>query len=220
MKPRVKISTQLSGQDFRIVKNNGVLDKDAPLLFTFSNFKMSPINIDGVFNNYFGDETEYIRKVTILFEKALPLLSNEKYSLFNDPSKTEALHLHQLHGKEDILQKIFTAYHFGEQAINNFIEGAEIYQLEVPYENGATRIVFERIDNLISFLFLDPNHHIYMNRKYVQQNHSLFYDFCPVNLKGNCQRMDYLGTCFAFEFLDEQKYNNTYNYKYDPNITE
>lgn len=220
MKPRVKISTQLSGQDFRIVKNNGVLDKDAPLLFTFSNFKMSPINIDGVFNNYFGDETEYIRKVTILFEKALPLLSNEKYSLFNDPSKTEALHLHQLHGKEDILQKIFTAYHFGEQAINNFIEGAEIYQLEVPYENGATRIVFERIDNLISFLFLDPNHHIYMNRKYVEQNHSLFYDFCPVNLKGNCQRMDYLGTCFAFEFLDEQKYNNTYNYKYDPNITE
>lgn len=220
MKPRVKISTQLSGQDFRIVKNNGVLDKDAPLLFTFSNFKMSPINIDGVFNNYFGDETEYIRKVTILFEKALPLLSNEKYSLFNDPSKTEALHLHQLHGKEDILQKIFTAYHFGEQAINNFIEGAEIYQLEVPYENGATRIVFERIDNLISFLFLDPNHHIYMNRKYVQQNHSLFYDFCPVNLKGNCQRMDYLGTCFAFEFLDEQKYNNTYNYKYEPNITE
>ena len=149
MKPRVKISTQLSGQDFRIVKNNGVLDKDAPLLFTFSNFKMSPINID------------------------LPLLSNEKYSLFNDPSKTEALHLHQLHGKEDILQKIFTAYHFGEQAINNFIEGAEIYQLEVPYENGATRIVFERIDNLISFLF-----------------------------------------------LDEQKYNNTYNYKYEPNITE
>ncbi len=198
MKPRVKISTQLSGQDFRIVKNNGVLDKDAPLLFTFSNSKMSPINIDGVFNNYFGDETEYIRKVTILFEKALPLLSNEKYSLFNDPSKTEALHLHQLHGKEDILQKIFTAYHFGEQAINNFIEGAEIYQLEVPYENGATRIVFERIDNLISFLFLDPNHHIYMNRKYVEQNHSLFYDFCPVNLKGNCQRMDYLGTCFAF----------------------
>lgn len=220
MKPRVKIPTQLSRQDFRIVKNNGVLDKDAPLLFTFSNSKMSPINIDGVFNNYFGDETEYIRKVTILFEKALPLLSNEKYSLFNDPSKTEALHLHQLHGKEDILQKIFTAYHFGEQAINNFIEGAEIYQLEVPYENGATRIVFERIDNLISFLFLDPNHHIYMNRKYVEQNHSLFYDFCPVNLKGNCQRMDYLGTCFAFEFLDVQKYNNTYNYKYDPNITE
>jgi len=220
MKPRVKIPTQLSRQDFRIVKNNGVLDKDAPLLFTFSNFKMSPINIDGVFNNYFGDETEYIRKVTILFEKALPLLSNEKYSLFNDPSKTEALHLHQLHGKEDILQKIFSAYHFGEHAINNFIEGAEIYQLEVPYENGATRIVFERIDNLISFLFLDPNHHIYMNRKYVEQNHSLFYDFCPVNLKGNCQRMDYLGTCFAFEFLDEQKYNNTYNYKYEPNITE
>ena len=90
----------------------------------------------------------------------------------------------------------------------------------MPYENGATRIVFERIDNLISFLFLDPNHHIYMNRKYVEQNHSLFYDFCPVNLKGNCQRMDYLGTCFAFEFLDEQKYNNTYNYKYEPNITE
>ena len=212
----VKAPVIPAGPEFRIVKNNGELDTDAPLLFTFSNFKMNPINIDGVFNNFFGSQEEYIQKITILIEKALPLLSNEKYSLFNDLSKAKNMHLHRLHGKEDILRQIFTEYRYNETAIDSFIEGAEIYQLEVPFANGATRIVFERIDNLISFLFLDPNHHIYMNRKFVDDNHSLFYEFCPVNESKSCQRMDYLGTCFAFEYLDIDAYNNSFGNSYSP----
>lgn len=213
----VKAPVVPAGPDFRIVKNNGALDNDAPLLFTFSNFKMAPINIPGVFNNHFGDQNEYIRKITVLIEKALPLLSNEKYSLFNDTSKTNALHLHQLHGKDEILRQIFTEYQYNENSINNFIEGAEIYQLEVPFENGATRIVFERIDNLISFLFLDPNHHIYLNPKLVDRNNSLFYEYCPVHAEGQCPRMNYLKTCFAFEYLDEEAYNRSFANNYDPN---
>lgn len=205
-----------TGPEFMIVKNNGELDSDAPLIFTFSNFKFFPINIDGIFNNYFENENEYIRKVSVLIGKALPLLSREQYSLFNDPSKTNNLHLHKLHGKEDILKQIFQEYQYSEDAINNFIEGAEIYQLEVPFENGSTRIVFERIDNLISFLFLDPNHHVYMNQKLVDQANSLFYEYCPIAQDSLCQRMDYLGTCFAFEYLDEEAYKRSYENDYDP----
>jgi hypothetical protein len=43
-------------------------------------------------------------------EKALPLLSNENYNLFNDASKMKTMHIHQLHGKEDILRQIFKEY--------------------------------------------------------------------------------------------------------------
>lgn len=169
------------------------------------------------FNNFFSDEDEYVRKITALVEKALPLLSNEQYSLFNDISKSKALHLHKLRGKNDILRLIFEKYQFNENTINNFIEGAELYQLEVPFENGATRVVFERIGNLISFLFLDPNHHIYMNQKLVNRSNSLFYEYCPRNQEGKCDRMDYFHTCFAFEYLDEEAYKNSFFNSFDPN---
>lgn len=213
---KVKAPTIPSGQDFHIVRHNGKLDNDFPLLFTFSNFRMNPINIPEVFNNHFKDLDEFIRKVSILLGKALPLLSMETSSLFNDCSKSKQFHLHKLTGKEDILFQIFKTYCFSPEAIDNFIDGAEIYQLELPYENGATRIVFERIENLISFLFLDPNHHIYMNHKFVDQNHSLFYEYCPVNEADDCPRMTYLQTCFAFEFLDKEAYEKTYGFDYSP----
>ncbi|WP_455010031.1 hypothetical protein [Oribacterium sinus] len=216
MKAVVKGPANLAGSEFRIVKNNGKLDTDAPLLFTFHNFKITPINIDGTFNNFFNSQEEYVRKITILMDKALPLLSNERYSLFNDLSKTKAMHLHRLNDREDILRKIFEKYGFNSDVIDELIEGAELYQLEVPFENGATRIVFERIDNLISFLFLDPNHHIYMNPKLVNNDNSLFYEYCPIYKSKTCKRMDYLHTCFAFDYLDIEKYLSTFSYGYDP----
>lgn len=203
------------GQDFRIVKNNGTLDDDVPLLFTFSNFKMSPISIDG-FNSFYSNQDEYVRKLTVFIGKALPLLSNEKVSIFSDRAKMKTLHLHSLHGKEEILHRIFKAYNFSETAIDNLLEGADIFQFEVPFENGASRVVFQKIDNLISFLFLDPNHHVYLNEKIVNSNGSLFYEYCPINADGVCDRMNYLNTCFAFEFLDEEKYRLTYDNKYSP----
>jgi hypothetical protein len=211
----VKLSSNSSDKDFRIVKPLENVHDDKPLIFTFSNFKMSPISIDG-FNNYYCNEEEYIRKISIILGKALPLLSNENTNIFTDKAKMKTLHLHLLNGKEDILRRIFKTYQFKDEIINNFIEGAEIYQIEVPYENGASRIIFERIENLISFLFLDPNHHIYLDRKIVDDNGSLFYDYCPINLEGDCERLDYLHTCFAFDYLDIDKYHSTFGYKFSP----
>lgn len=209
----VKSPVVLAGQNFRIVKNNGTLDDDIPLLFTFSNFKMTPISIDG-FNNHYSSQDEYVRKLSVFIGKALPLLSNEKLSLFSDRAKMNSLHLHPIRGKENILRSIFKAYVYNSTTINNILEGADIYQFEVPFENGASRVVFQKIDNLISFLFLDPNHHIYLNKKIVDGNGSLFYEYCPVNNTKQCDRMNYLNTCFAFEFLDEERFKETYNYSY------
>ena len=217
MKKRVKNTSLEAGNKFMIVKNNGQLNTEAPLLFSFSNFKLSSINIEGVFNNHYKSEEEYIRKVSTLLGKALPLLSHENYNLFNDVAKSNSLHLHKLSGKEDILRRIFQAYQFTDNAIDSFLDGGEIYQLEVPYENGAMRVVFERIDNLISFLFLDPNHHIYMNQKLVNQANSLLFEYCPMAQENMCERLDYFGTCFALEYLDEEAYEKSFEVSWKPN---
>ena len=215
MKQNINSKIGKTKYDFKIIKNNGTLDNDAPLLFSFSNFRMSSIAIDD-FNNFYKNQEEFLKKFTVFIGKALPLLSNEKESIFTDASKAASLHLHKLRNIDDILRKFFIAYGFSENATENFLEGDDIYQLEIPFENGASRVIFQRIDNLISFLFLDPNHHIYLNKKIVLGNGSLFFEFCPINESKNCDKMNYLNTCFAFEFLDIEKYRKTYedNYSY------
>lgn len=207
----VKPLNNSSTQEFRIIKNNGKLDEDIPLLFTFSDFKLKSISLDG-FNNFYRDEAEYLRKLTIFLGKALPLLSNERMSIFTDRSKMNSLHLHLVKGKDDLLRAVFEQYNFSSTSIDNILEGQNIYQFEVPFENGATRIVFQRIDNLISFLFMDPNHHVYINRNLVNGNGSLFYEICPINEIGECDRMNYLQTCFMFDYLDKELYEQTYSY--------
>lgn len=203
--------------EFRMVNvHTRNLDPELPLLFTFSKFRFFPINLKDNFNNYFEDSEEYIRKTTNLLGLALPMLSNERLSIFNDLSKAKSLHIHTLDGKEEILKAIFEEYHYSEQEIDDFLEGKQIYQLEVPYENGATRVVFEKIGNLLSFLFLDPNHHIYMNRRYVESNQSLFYEFCPCYAQNMCDVMEYMESCLAFDYLDHEKYNSSFSKSYSP----
>lgn len=207
-----------AGESFRnSVKNVTSTDENAVLLFTFAEFQLKPINLTGEFNNHYKDSEQFIDKISILMDKALPLLSKERASLFSkEYAKADALHLHRVTGKREIVEKILKEYGFKEEKIDNMFEGQELYQLEVPYANGATRIVFQRIDNLISFLFVDPNHHVYFNQYKVKQAGSLYFEFCPVNEKKACSRMDDLGTCYAFEYLDEKKYYESFGYEYTP----
>lgn len=199
-----------------LVKNRGALRNDAPLNFTFSHFRLYPINIDGVFNNHFKTPEEYIRKMTVFLGEALPLLSTESQSIFSDKSKRRFMHLHKLDGKEVVLQQIFEAYEYNEHDIESFFEGGEIYQLEMLFDNGATRIIFERIRETISFLFLDPNHHIYLDKEKVDRAKSLFFEYCPINQAGTCERMNVFHTCFAFEYLDEDLYYQSFDCNYTP----
>jgi hypothetical protein len=71
MELKVKGPSLSTGADFRIVKNNGSVDATASLVFTFSNFKMKPIKIDGLFNNFFGSQEEYIHKITVLVHRII-----------------------------------------------------------------------------------------------------------------------------------------------------
>lgn len=198
------------------VRNTQTDDKRKKLFFTFSYFNLSPIRIEGRFNNFYKDMAEYTRKISILIGKVLPLLSKEENTIFSDNQKMNAMHIHKIRNKSDIIKTIMKEYRYPESVINEIMEGEEIYQFEMPYENGALRIVFQRIEELINFLFIDANHHIYFDADKVEQNGSLFFDSCPVYLSDGCDRMDYLHTCFAFEFLDEEKIKETYGYRYSP----
>lgn len=198
------------------VRNNMPIDENAHLVFSFAQFSLRTINLKNEFNNCYKDAKHFSEKLSILLGKALPLLSNEKVSVFtSEYNKQKNLNMHKITNKKEIIEKILKEYGFSQDSIDDIFEGEELYQLEVPYANGAMRIVFQRTDNLISFLFVDPNHHIYLNKSKVEQSGSLFYEYCPINNELACERMDYLGTCYAFEYLDEEKLNNSYDYSYE-----
>ena len=215
-KSNVKVKATLI-ENKNSVRNSVVLDKDTQLRFTFAQFQLKPINIKGKFNNYFSDYKHYIEKISALIGKGLPLLSREKISLFTkEYNKADALHLHKISDKQELITRILLQYGVPEKSIEEVLYGDELYQLEVPYANGAMRIIFHRIENLISFLFLDTNHHIYLNAIKVEQSGSLFYDYCPTYADGVCSIMSDIKTCYAFEFLDEKKLTASYSYEYTP----
>lgn len=66
---------------------------------------------------------------------------------------------------------------------------------------------------------MDPNHHLYFNDRFEEAKRALFFEYCPVNEEKQCSRMDYLHTCFAFEFLDEAKYESSWGSSFDPMIS-
>lgn len=213
----VKLSLNTGLGYTQSVRNITNPENDARLIFTFAEFKLSPICIPGEFNNYYASESQFAEKMALLLEKALPLLSRETASLFSkEHGKAEALHIHRVTNKREIVEKILIEYGFSSDTINDKFEGQELYQLEVPYANGSTRIVFQRIDNLISFLFIDPNHHVYFDPEKVEAAGSLYYEYCPINQEKLCARMDYLGTCYAFEYLDEKKYRESFSCGFYP----
>ena len=144
---------KIQNTDTNSVRNYVSADDNAPLLFSFAQFNLKPIKIDGEFNNFFKDEQHYIQTMYLLMGKALPLLSREKASLFSgDFVKADVFHMHKVHKKKTLIERILLAYNFPTQNIDNIFEGDEVYQIEIPYLNGATRIIFQRISNLISKL--------------------------------------------------------------------
>lgn len=207
-------------QPNRSVKlGNAGIEENIHPVFSFEDFHLDSICIENEFNNFYKDKETYIRIITTLFGNGLKLLAGEDINdLKASKSKKRSMHFHQIKGKEDILIKILEKYHYSKNKLDNIIEGENLYQLEIPGENGSTRVIMHVVDNIFSLLFIDTNHHIYFNKDKVANAGSLFYEDCPVFKNGQCERMEYLNTCFAFDFLDKDKYLESYSNKYNPDI--
>ena len=89
------------------------------------------------------------------------------------------------------------------------LEGDDLFEFSALLgHNDPARIVCHKVENTLQLLFVDTNHHIYINEKYTKD--SMFYDFCPMYLQGKCHYMP--SECFAVSYLDENKIQETFGY--------
>ncbi|MFQ8631706.1 MAG: hypothetical protein ACLSAJ_10295 [Intestinibacter bartlettii] len=186
------------------------------LIFSFDKFHLNSINIQGEYNNYYENEEHFFKVIITLLNEVLKRFSNEEIDdLKKDKAKNKYIHFHRIEkDKIDIIEKILKEYKFGEDITSNILEGNCIYQIEIPITDKAPRLVIELIGNVAHLLFIDTNHHIYLNKKKVDDANSLFYEYCPVYDMNKCERMDYFKTCFCVDFLDEKKFRASYEYDY------
>ena len=120
------------------------------------------------------------------------------------------LHFHKI--DEDhrrIVREVLECYSFSAQIIDQMFEGNNIFEFSANLGHVyAARIVCHKLGNVLSLLFFDTNHHIYLDEKYVKE--SLFYEDCPVYQARDCPYMPM--ECFAVGCLDENKIRDSYGY--------
>ena len=206
----------------RVCVTEAGVEIDDGLSFSFKRFKKSCINIAG-FNNHFLNANHYSNVWHQFTKDTLFVISQEKRStLFsNDNANTGALrgylHLHQIRQKDSLLRKIFEEYRYTENEIDNFIEGARIYQMEIRSNIVKTRIVFHYVDGVLYFLFFDTNHHIYMDEEKTRHEGSLRYGYCISNDAIPCSlAYGELQDCPIREYMDWKKYSESMGFAYNP----
>ena len=124
------------------------------------------------------------------------------------------MHFHAIDkAHQEIVRDILKEYHFSTLTIDQMLEGNDLFNFSATLGHTyAARIVCHKVDNVLFLLFLDTNHHVYMNEKYLRD--SLFYEDCPSYINGDCSYMP--SNCFAFGLLDEEKIQESFGYTASP----
>lgn len=185
------------------------------LSINFSLFQLSPICIKGEFNNHFKDEVHFHAIAASILGKILPKITSHKFSeVCEGGMEGDGLHFHSIdESHQEIIRDILSEYGYKKSRIDQMLEGSDVFQFSAATGHTyAARMICHKIDNVLYLLFLDTNHHIYMNQKYTEE--SLFYESCPVYLNSECRYMP--AECFAFEYLDLKKLEETYGYSLSP----
>ena len=141
-----------------------VPEKSETLSINFSKFK---------FNNHFKDDQQYTSIMTSLFSVILPKITSHSYRELNaSSSESRQLHFHTIDDKHCVIVKeILKEYNFSDIMINQMFEGNNIYEFVASLGHTyPARIVCHKVGNVLYFLFIDTNHHIYINEKYVGES--------------------------------------------------
>ena len=185
------------------------------LIADFSKFKLSPICLRGEFNNHFKDQQHFCTVAAEFLGKILPKISSHTYSEICEGSQEgRILHFHAIDKSHQlIVQRILSEYGFPKTTIEQMTEGKDVFEFSAALGHTyAARVVCHKDENILYFLFLDTNHHIYINERYV--NESLFYEECPAYNDKKCNYMP--ADCFAVGCLDEQKISDSFGYSASP----
>ena len=185
------------------------------LIADFSKFKLSPICLRGEFNNHFKDQQHFCTVAAEFLGKRLPKISSHTDSEICEGSQEgRILHFHAIDKSHQlIVQRILSEYGFPKTTIEQMTEGKDVFEFSAALGHTyAARVVCHKDENILYFLFLDTNHHIYINERYV--NESLFYEECPAYNDKKCNYMP--ADCFAVGCLDEQKISDSFGYSASP----
>ena len=185
------------------------------LSVSFSKFKLNPICLRGKFNNHFKDNQQYISIVTSLLSVVLPKITSHSYGeVCEGSNEGRQLHFHTIDDKHrKIVREILKEYNFSDIIVDQMFEGNNIYEFSAVFGHiYAARIVCHKVGNVLYFLFIDTNHHIYIDEKYVRE--SMFYEDCPKYLEDDCSYMP--NDCFAVSYLDEKKIAESLGYAIKP----
>ncbi len=166
------------------------------------------------FNNCFRDSAHFQGVMSGFIGIILPKISELKTSdLFSGGRFAQQFHFHKIDlNKYEKIKSILEAYQLNENQIQQFLDGESIYQFVGHIEgqhNVESRVVCEYIDGVIYVLFFDTNHHIYFQKSKVGE--SLSFSYCPFEDINKC---DYSLCCFAKDFLDVEKVNETYGFNF------
>lgn len=186
------------------------------LTIDFSKFHLNPICLKNEFNNYFKDENHFSNVATSFFSVILPKITSHTFKeICEGGVEGKELHFHAIDEKHmQLVEEVLKQYSFSSEQINQMFEGSEVFNFSATLGHTyPARAICHKVGDVLCLLFLDTNHHIYMNEKYVKN--SLFYENCPTYLKNECSYMDY--DCLAVSYLDEEKLSETYGYRFNPN---
>ena len=188
---------------------------DEYLSVNFSKFSLKPVCLRGKFNNHFKDNEHFRAVAASILGKTLPMVTAHNFKeLCEGGTDGNVIHFHSIDkDHQKIIREILKEYGYNNSAIDQILEGNDLFQFSgITGHTYVTRVVCHKIDNILYLLFLDTNHHIYMNEKYVEE--SLFYEVCPIFQQNKCKYMP--GDCFAFGYLDLKKIQESYGFDFSP----
>lgn len=190
-------------------------DKSEKLLsISFEKFHLKSVCLDKKFNNHFKDKSHFAAVAASILGVTLPKVTSHTYKeLSEGGTEGNGIHFHTVDKRHlETVREILSTYGYKEPEINQMFEGSIIQFSGITGHTYVTRVICHKVDNILYPLFLDTNHHIYINEKYVEE--SLFYEDCPVFQQENCKYMP--SDCFAVGYLDLEKLKESFGFTESP----
>lgn len=186
-----------------------------PLIVNFSKFNLTSVNIPDRFNNHYKDYQHVCNVVSGFLGTILPKISKHSFNEIREGGpEGRAIHFHAIdETHREIIREILLEYKMSSTNIDQLLEGDNLFNFSaVLGHTNPARVICQKIDNVLYILFLDTNHHIYINKKYTEE--TLFYEICPTYANEECVYMP--EDCYAVSYLDEKKLKESLGYTYSP----
>lgn len=178
-----------------------ITEEDNRFIFSFNEFNLEGIEINGEFNNYYEDEKHCLSVLSDLINIVFRNLSGVTWEDMLGQRRYEGyFHFHPL-GQEQksLVEKILQQYKSGYD-----VGMANLFQVAgKPGKNTAPRLVVDIVGTKkIVLLFIDTNHHLYLDRDKAADSWNN--TFCPLKQQGECDHLSG-GYCFFEKHLDADK---------------